>query len=179
MALQYDFNHQLKISQGVSLGLDLRTLFMAELHGAIDAYPATKQEDKQGVDWWVEFPGVRLAVDVKIRSVDYAERGEDDLALETWSVVGRRIGWTLDPKKRCDYVLWYWKPTGRWCMIPFRQLLTVFHSEHISWRAAYKWKRQETIMDGRAYESECVFVPRVAVLAAIARRYGGRPVMAA
>jgi len=151
--------------------------------GALDAYTAHQQNDRNGTDWWVEMVGGRfLSVDCKVREEDYAHKPpkyEDDLALETWSVIEERVpGWTLDKGKRSEYILWVWKDSGRWVMIPFPMLLKAFRGRKDRWVQLYKVGRQETT-DGNTgqvlWRSECVFVPRKAVWAEILRIYGGSP----
>jgi hypothetical protein len=86
----------------------------------------------------------------------------------------RKIGWTRDPSKRTDFVLWHWQDTGRWCLVPFPMLCKVFGEFCPAWASpgsGYRRARQFT-PDGR-YHSECVFVPRQVVWDAILERFGG------
>ena len=87
----------------------------------------------------------------------------------------RVVGWTRDAKKRTDYVLWFWQDTKRWCLIPFPMLCGVFSDKWQEWASMYKTRKQYT--PGRDYHSECVFVPRKEVWAAIYRKYSGVPVL--
>jgi hypothetical protein len=178
MALEYGFDQQLRYSHGVAAGLDVRGILLSQIPGAVSVAAANETDDRRGTDWWVTMrSGDALSVDAKIRSKDYAIKGHDDLALETWSVVEReKVGWTRDPAKRTDYVLWLWTDTGRWCLVPFPMLCGVFSLNWEGWRATYKWARQKTPTDGGGYHSECVFVPRRELWAALYRCYGGAPV---
>jgi hypothetical protein len=69
--------------------------------------------------------------------------------------------------------LWLWKDTGRWCMIPFPMLCTVFRENVDNWKQRYKVARQYTPRACGGYHSECVFVDRCEVWAAIYKRFSG------
>lgn len=152
---------------------------MANIPGAISIEKASKQDDKNGIDWFVRLEnGDSEKVDAKVRSQDYATRNRDDLALETWSVVEHSIpGWTRDASKQTDYVLWLWQDTGRWCLVSFRMLCAVFGENWETWRKKYKHSKQYTpSWKGReGWHSECVFVPRSVVWKAIYDKFGGKP----
>lgn len=176
MPREFDFAERLSMSAGNSASRNLEVILVSEIPGAVSATPAAQVNDRQGVDWWVEMSTARhLAVDCKVRATDWAAThpDEDDLALETFSVVEKGIaGWTRDANKRCDYILWLWTDTGRFCLLPFPMLCKVFSANWEQWRAKYKTRRQFTT--GRNYHSECVFVPRKVVWAEIYRRFGGQ-----
>lgn len=159
----FDFQRQLVISTGTSANKTIGELMLSVIPGSSRAIQANQENDKSGVDWWLEMEsGDFLAVDCKIREIDY---GKDDLALETWSVIEKRkIGWTLDSSKKTDYVFWVWKDSGRWCVVPFRLLLKAFVKHKDDWIRAFKTAKQNT--EGK-YHSECVFVPRNIVWRAI------------
>lgn len=165
------------MSCGTAASAEVRSVLLSQIPGAVNVIAAHQKNDRQGIDWWVEMSTARhLAVDAKVRESDWAAShpDEDDLALETWSVVESRIpGWTRDADKRCDYVLWLWKETGRFCLVPFPMLCRVFARNWQSWAAAYKTSQQFTPRGGGGYHSECVFVPRRALWAEIYREYGG------
>lgn len=173
MALAYSFRDKLKMSQGIAQQASVADILLANIPGAARIEQASKADDRNGVDYWVYRAADRpLSVDVKVREADYKPRGRDDLALETWSVVERRrIGWTLDEKKQTDYILWFWKDTGRWCMVPFVMLNAVFRDKWQEWYDLYQHNEQKTVDGG--YHSECVFVPRVVVWRAIYSRFSG------
>jgi hypothetical protein len=174
---EYDFDQQLMMSFGHAASVDVCEVLVSLIPGALKAHPAAKENDRLGVDWWVEMTNAKhLAVDVKVRENDWAAShpDDDDLALETWSVVEKGvIGWTRDVNKRCDYVLWLWKETGRYCLVPFPMLNRVFNNNWESWCCQYKVSTQLTRRVGSEYHSECVFVPRREVWARIYDNYGG------
>lgn len=174
---EYGFADQLVLSQGIAASADIRDILVDAIPGALDAMPAAKANDRMGVDWWVEMANARhLAVDVKVRAEDWAAMhpDQDDLALETWSVIeAKKIGWTRDPNKRCDYVLWLWQDTKRFCLLPFPMLCRVMQRHWQAWSKEHKVARQRTKQTGQTYHSECVFVPRVVVWRRVYDAYGG------
>ena len=174
--LQYDFHERLQMSQGASQSATVESVLLDNIPGAIAVNQASKADDKTGVDWFVRLRnGKNIGVDCKIRTQDYAERGQDDLALETWSVVENgKTGWTRDSDKRTDYVLWLWTDTGRWCLIPFHPLCAVFSEKWQDWKLKYKHSQQYTPWNGAGYHSECVFVPRTVVWRSIYEQFGGK-----
>lgn len=175
----YDFDVEMTLSKGIDPG-GPDSVLMAAIPGALRIEPATATDDRSGVDKWVICTGGRrIGVDIKRRKEDYAAKAghADDLALESWSVVGHKTGWTLDPAKRCEYILWWWADTGRWCLIPFVLLRVVFVEHLAQWREIYKTRSQKTPArnGGPGWMSECVFVPRIVVWRAIYQRFGGAP----
>jgi hypothetical protein len=129
---------------------------------------APNGNDRQGVDYVIERHNLpSLGIDLKLRATNFSVRGEDDLALETWSVVEKNIpGWTRDPFKACDFVLWFWRDTGRYFIVPFPPLCWTFEREWELYRTFFRTERQRTA--GRvSWTSECVFVPRTVVMADI------------
>lgn len=169
----FSFKDQLVISTGTSANPAIGAVLLDVMPGALRAMQALEVNDRQGIDWWLEMKsGERVGIDCKVREDDPKPRfGKDDLALETWSVVEKKIiGWTLDETKRTDYVLWLWKDTGRWCVVPFRLLVRAFKAKKDEWCRLYKVARQST--EGR-YQSECVFVDRAEVFREIYRQSNG------
>lgn len=192
MTESYDFNERLAMSQGVAHSLDVGDILMSCISGALKVTQADTRDDRNGTDWWVEHAsGNKISVDAKIRTKDYwTLRREDDLALEVWSIKARVsrdstrsddnrvVGWTLNENKRTDYILWFWLDSQRFCLMPFHMLCRVFQRHNRAWYDDYEHCEQFTprtkgATDG--YFSECVFVPRHEVWAAIYRMFGGAP----
>jgi len=176
---EYSFDERLEMSQGVSTSKSVRDILVENIPGALGAYKSTQEEDRSGVDWWVKHKsGHHLSVDCKIRGRDFREDEErgfpDDLALETWSVVEKEIpGWTLRDDKKTDYILWLWKDTGRWCLVPFPMLCKVFQENMDRWVEYYGPPVQQFTPEGK-YHSECIFVSRKEVWSEIYKKYSGQ-----
>lgn len=177
MVAEYSFTDKLRNSDGVSESRSVRDILLGNIPGALDAHRSHEKNDRNGTDWWVEHEsGRHLSVDTKVRDEDWSQKNPpaDDLALETWSVVeSQKIGWTRDSSKRCDFILWLWKDTGRWCMVPFPMLCKVFDLNWQRWAEEFKTRQQKTVGWGQPYHSECVFVPRRTVWAEIYRHFAG------
>jgi hypothetical protein len=170
----YGFNDKLIASQGIVESCDVGEILRCRLPGCVEVKQAPKDIDRTGVDWLAKMScGRVVGVDVKIREKDCTRFGNDDVALETWSVVGSHVGWTRDDGKACEWVLWVWKDTGRFFLLPFQALCSVFSDRWEHWVDAYKTRTQRTVREGRSWESECVFVPRMVVLDAIVEWFGG------
>jgi len=170
--IRYDFGERLTFSQGHD-ERGVRAVLLNRIPAAVAVLRASDTDDRNGTDYWVErrAPLPRLSVDVKVREEDYAAKPEpwraDDLALETWSDIGRKVGWTRDESKRTDYVLWFWADTARFVLVPFHPLCHVFSRYWEQWMRTYKVARQNS----GNWQSECVFVPRPIVLQTITRSW--------
>jgi len=177
MAIEYGFSERMAMSDGVAAVADVRSVLLAQIPGAVNVTRAATDNDKQGIDWWVELSTARhLAIDAKVRESDWAATHprEDDLALESWSVVEKGVvGWARDEKKKCDYVLWLWADTRRFCLVPFPMLCRVFSMNWQEWAKQFKTRRQFTSRNSGGYHSECIFVPRRELWAQIYLQYGG------
>jgi hypothetical protein len=169
----YSFNEKLRGSKGENILYHIVDILMGNIPGALQVIKSNLQDDLAGVDIWVSlYSGERIGIDCKIRDEDWSVKtpSRDDLALETWSVVEENIvGWTLDVKKKADYILWFWTDTGRWCLIPFLMLNHVFRINRNKWIKIYQVSKQHT-PEGN-YHSECVFVPRKVVWEEIVKNY--------
>lgn len=175
----FDFGEQLRMSHGVSSSFDFRDVLLCEIPNATAVKRASDHEDRTGTDWWVERQNNKpLSIDLKARETDHEPQGQDDLALETWSVIEKGIiGWTRNPSKGSDYILWFWKDTRRWCLIPFPMLCRVFSLLWQEWKQTYKTAKQKTDLNGYIYHSECVFVPREVVWTNLIEHYSPVPLL--
>jgi hypothetical protein len=168
----FTFDDQMKMSEGATDTRNIGDIILVCFPNAVKVEKASSSDDKNGTDYWVTMiSGARESVDVKVREKDF---GQEDVALETWSKVNTRIGWTRDLKKRTDYILWLWKSSGRWMLVPFPMLCHVFCKRWETWREEYKTRKQHTNNpDGSRWQSECVFVPKKVVWNEIYRTFGG------
>jgi len=170
----YSFDDKLVASKGIVESCDVREILTMRLPGCLEVKQTDPEIDRTGVDWIAEVDSGRIVgVDVKHREKDCRAFGDDDLALETWSVVDCQVGWTRDKSKACEWVLWVWKDTGRFFLVPFAPLCSVFSENWWLWRKQYKTRQQRTTRDGHSWKSECVFVPREVVVDAISDWYCG------
>jgi hypothetical protein len=174
----HSFEKDLAASQGVKVNGDVKKILLEQFPGAVDVTKSETAEDKHGVDYWVHLDnGKRLSVDLKSRNDDPVEKfGEDDVTLEVSSVSGKKVGWTLDGNKQCDFILFFFKPTKRFILLPFPQLLAVAKSNMETWKRKYTvWPQKSVFNDGNSWTSEHIYLPRDELLDAIKRRYHGEP----
>jgi hypothetical protein len=168
----YYFEEQLVISTGTAANRTIGLILKDVFPGTHRVMHSLEVHDKKGVDWWLEMDsGERIGVDCKILNEDPTHKFGDNLPLETWSVVGKKVGWTLDHEKITDYVFWFWKDTGRWCYLPFQPLLIAFTAKKDEWVKEFRVAQQNT---ENKYKSECVFVPRVEIWREIYRQSSGK-----
>jgi hypothetical protein len=79
--------------------------------------------------------GRQVTVDEKVRHFRNG-RPFDDFLIEVWSNAERRkVGWTLDPEKRCDFIAYAVPALGKCYLLPF-ELLRLTCAGNIE-----KWKR--------------------------------------
>src|SRR5690606_1780156 len=123
----HDFAERLAFSEGVELEDAVLARIVDGIPGATGIRRAGQDDDRAGTDYWIDRDGLPpVSVDVKHRAFCPIQRfGSDDACIETTSVYlgsgppwrdsGRRkIGWTLDPRKRTDLVVYTWPAeTGR------------------------------------------------------------------
>jgi len=164
---RFDFSERLSFSQSPDITRAVIDILLREIPGATSVRPGTRAQDLAGGDFIVfRDGGQALYVDLKARERTF--NGGQDLALETWSSIGDKPGWTRDAGKRTDCVLFYWHDTGDYLLLPFRPLRRAFIRHWRHWREVYQKAQQQS----RGWVSESVFVPREVVLAAIAPEGG-------
>lgn len=169
-ASEYGFHERMLFSDGHAPDVEkMLDSLKGLVPGCVGITKATKSEDRSGVDYWCEMSnGDRLGVDVKVRARDPIQAfGKDDLAIETYSVIESDIpGWSRDERKRTHYILWYFKDSGRFCLVPFVLLCKATQLKWREWKRLYKVDKQHT-PSFISWHSECVFVPRRVVWRAI------------
>lgn len=98
-------------------------------------YDADCRMQRDGIDREIVLVnGRRFFVDEKKRKKDYG-----DVLLEEWSVFYRdgdhrnKIGWALDPNKRCDFVAYAVPSAGKCYLLPFELLRQAFLCNRAAW----------------------------------------------
>jgi hypothetical protein len=176
----FSFEERLDFSQGHAPTVEaVFDILMVRIPAFKCIRKAPKTNDRTGVDYIVERYGLcSLQIDLKLREKDWwaSHSEQDDLALETFSVIGtQKVGWTRDEKKVSDYILWFWQDTGRFYLLPFPPLCYVFQHYWEEWIKEYRTDRQYTRPENgrRGWYSACVFVPRKVIAQKIADWYEG------
>lgn len=127
------------------------------------------EQDKSGVDYVATLAnGAEVLIDAKTRtagSSKYWKSNEAELALEVWSVVNKKVGWTLNTASNVDYILYTFDKSDwdKYYFLPFQLLRKAFHENFRRWKAEYEQKEQWS--DG--WKSAAIFVPASVVLQAI------------
>ncbi len=179
----HGFGERLAFSEGVELDGLAESALLRMVPEASGLVRATVADDRNATDYWVRrrhgLPP--LSIDVKHRSFCPIERwSKDDACIETTSVYQgdsldqalgiewtvkpwlddrrQETGWTLNGKKRTDYVMYTWPNTNglRFWIVPFHPLCS---AARISWRA-WAAKYEEKAAPNRTYLTLSVFVPR-------------------
>ena len=107
----------------------------------IDRLDANSKWQKDGVDRRVTLPGGKdIYIDEKKRSGTFA-----DVLLEEWSVYygprhrRNKVGWALDPSKRCDYVAYAVVALKKCYLLPFEVLRFTFEANLEAWKRRRYW----------------------------------------
>jgi len=168
------FENKMRMSEGASNKKEIVDIILEHFPNAVSVERANSSDDRNGTDFWVTMQsGEKESVDVKVREEDWLKKnGKDDVALETWSVIGKKIGWTRDVNKRTNWIFFLWKDTGRNMLVPFPMLCSIFVKNCEEWCKKYKPSIQNT---ENRWKSECIFVPRLVVWREIYNAFGGAP----
>jgi len=146
MSKVHEFTDLMKFSEGVDTESGILDHILDSIPGASRIVRATKEEDKNGTDYWIhrEHRLPSVSVDVKHRTVCPIEKwGSNDACIETCSVYknGKRekIGWTLDETKRTDLVVYTWPASNgrRYWIAPFPLLCKAAQQNWKEWRREY------------------------------------------
>ncbi len=139
------------------------------------------QFQKWGIDREIYLSnGKRFSIDEKKRKLDYG-----DLLLEEWSVCdydwdnkkvirGKKVGWAIDPDKRCDFVAYAVQSSGRCYLLPFELTRQTCIHNFPKWRQNTSWYPKAAKNDG--YTTVNVAVPfqefRVRLWEQMHRKFG-------
>jgi len=147
-AVFHDFNERLAFSQAqgdeeaawVALYQDAWPELVA--HTRLDANSRYQQ---CGVDRRIDLPHMKsIYIDEKVRDPNKAKDRDgdpyDDILIEEWSVwrgdghPGNKVGWSLDPRKQCDYVAYALPLLQRCYLLPFELLRWACRSNLAEWK---------------------------------------------
>lgn len=163
-----NFNSDLEMSEQPEVVSAIKTACYTYWPELLSVTQAHKDNDRQGIDYWLEFPlGKMEALDVKVRKDDWTLRGDNRTAcLELVSNTGSgKVGWTLDKEKRTDWVLFYYIETNSSHIYNARQLRSAVIAEMDNLKALGKPATQST----GGYQSKSLFVSHRDLGAAIYR----------
>ena len=173
----YDFDERLAFSKARRQDSDLATL-EAMFPSCLSVVKTDEAQDRAGTDYIITLRrGARITVDAKARDRGCSRfwKAGPEVALEVWNVKpgGKygmprhrgRVGWTLDEAKEIDLILFTFDQADHdfAYVRPLPLLRETFRRNYQQWAGSYKTDTQ----DSHRWESECVFVPLVAVDMAI------------
>lgn len=126
----------------------------------LSVHRAHTTNDKMGADYWLEFPGKMETLDAKVRREDYALRGDNrtaclELVANTRS---QKPGWTVDPSKLTDWIMFYYIESGRSVVYSARQLRAAVIAHLPELRKSGQPSTQSTKSGSGSYQSESLFV---------------------
>ena len=139
----HSFQERLEFSLGVSSEGDWVSFYRRIWPDCLSIVRLDGDSDQQrhGIDRIVILPnGREITIDEKIREKDFG-----DILLEEWSVAdfdwvqrkiirGRKVGWSLDPNKQCDYIAYAVLPSGVCYLFPFELLRLSFQYNLENWK---------------------------------------------
>ena len=162
-----DFKQQLKMSSETN-GRCLEQIIQDMLPGVVSVQKSDTKTDKTGIDYIATLRrGATVFIDTKKREKGcsfYWKNGEE-IALERWSVIGEKTGWTLDESKLTHYTLHLYDPSDsqKIFLFPFQLLRKAFVQNCNTWFKTFS----HAIQDSGSWRSECVFVPAKDVMDSI------------
>jgi len=176
---QYSFDRQLKFSEGISVSGDIFKRLLQIIPESNGIVKANQNDDRNGTDYWINRHRLPpLSIDVKHRSFcPIIKYGSDDACIETtsvyrgsrppWSDTDRKkIGWTLNGKKRTDFILYTWPHDEyqlRYWLVNFPLLCKAAQNKWREWAAIYKERSAQN--DG--YLTLSIYPPRNKIASAI------------
>jgi len=125
-AVVHNFARSLKLSTDLNGEVDWVALYRGLWPDMIAAVRVDRdcELQRRGVDRIIHMPdGRQFTVDEKLRLPRKNGEKYDDFLLEEYSDLARKTpGWTLDPRKICDYVAYAITYLGKCYLLPFEIL---------------------------------------------------------
>lgn len=176
----HDFQTKKEFSEGL-INTSVLNELVANVAAASGYVAASRECDKHGTDFWIKRKHGLPPLSVDMKNRDYcpiSRFGTDDVCIETTSVyVGpskppyedeyrETVGWTLNEKKRTDYVIYTW-PAGegkrRYWIVPFPFLCTVAQRNWKQWSREFR----ELPVANNGYVTLCIYPLRKLVVSSM------------
>src|SRR5690242_12800083 len=85
---RYGFEERMAVAEQSSVEMAVKRILKENFPEALSVRKSHLENDRLGVDYWMEcWNGKHIAVDVKVRSQDYALQGKPEICLEICSNV--------------------------------------------------------------------------------------------
>lgn len=134
---------------------------LKELFPSLAAWTPTRnpRDDIDGSDGQLFLSdGRRYHIDLKFRTYDPLRWSNDDLAIELWSVLEKRIPGYRN--KKTDYIVWVYKDTLRTVAVPFRPFQRrIAEKRQMLARTLPNHTQVTEDSNGNSFHSQHVFVP--------------------
>jgi hypothetical protein len=164
MALTRDFHNDLAASQTPENEAAIIQAIRNHYPDARNIMKSCIENDKAGADWWIEFTNNKvLSLDAKIRTKDYTTTTESRIAcieIVANTTTGK-AGWSIDPNKISDIVMFYYIDTKKAYFYPARELRNAIIANLDRLKAHGKPDIQRTRTSSGFYTSESLFVSHV------------------
>lgn len=163
-----DWTEKLEYSLGQQQEFDMH-LLKAHIPRCVSIRKTETEQDKTGVDYVATLAnGAEILIDAKTRtpgSKKYWKNSEAEIALEVWSVIGKKTGWTLSTETNVDYILYTFDKSDwdKYYFFPFQMLRKAFHDNYHNWHNKYGLKKQVS----NGWMSAAIFVPVSVVINAV------------
>lgn len=174
MSTKYDFAKELQFSMDAQQGLDI-DIIKRHIPLCVKVEKTDVETDKTGVDYIAYLKnGAKINIDAKTRkkgASKYWPDGIPRIALECWSVVGKKIGWTLDTSTNVDYILYTFDKADceKYFFFPFQLLRKAFWENGAKWKEKYHIRTQHSKWGRSSWKSTAMFVPVTVVIEAVTR----------
>lgn len=152
-----NFENSLENSKDAIATFPLDDHLSRYFRGFIMSEECEAEADKDGADYAVYAASGTYYIDIKVRHEDPREWGEDDIAVELFSVMEKGIRGYHG--RLTTHLLWLWPSTGRSVLIPFDVFREVYDASWEHWSFWLSEKPQWTYKDGRSYRSTHCYVP--------------------
>ena len=181
-SVTHDFHERLEFSARLSDELSWNAFYQGLWPDMVAATRLDRNSEWQrdGIDRVIFLAnGRQLLVDEKKREATDKKTGKPylDVLLEEWSVFHgegshrNKIGWSLDRKKRCDFIAYSIPLAERCYMLPFELLRLAFETRRSDWAREYGFRHSQN----QGYVTRNIPVPwkevQIAILREMNRRF--------
>lgn len=169
-----NFYEKLSYSLGHQQTVDCNIL-RSHIPKCVNVEKTSVDIDRAGVDYIATLQGgTKILIDAKTRTPGCSRywKDEPELAIETWSVVEKKIpGWTFNEKSDVDYILYTFpkEDYAGYFFIPFQLLRSASISCYPDWIKRFPKHYQRN----NGYTSEAMFIPANVILAEVKREMQG------
>ncbi len=158
-----NFHKDLALSQSPKITAAIWKIISDHFPEADAITPADIDDDKKGTDYWIDFSnGKRESLDYKIRYKDYYDT--DPLHRTAFielvaNTTSGKLGWSIDPMKQTDHVLFYYADTVYFKFYSARELRGAIlkYLNHLK-KSGQPFTTTTATFNGGSYESTGIVV---------------------